>query len=99
MCAYIPTVALDVLKIDTPQMIEVDRLMIEQYHIELIQMMENAGRCLAVVARERFLGQDPQGKKVAVLEDRRGLSTTNCTTNCVHRERGWQRTVHRSCLA
>ena len=67
MRAYIPTVALDVLKIDTPQMIEVDRLMIEQYHIELIQMMENAGRCLAVVARERFLGQDPQGKKVVVL--------------------------------
>jgi len=44
MRAYIPTVALDVLKIDTPQMIEVDRLMIEQYHIELIQMMENAGK-------------------------------------------------------
>ena len=29
--------------ITTEQMIEVDRLMIESYHIELIQMMENAG--------------------------------------------------------
>jgi hypothetical protein len=31
----------------TEQMIEVDRAMIEDYHIELIQMMENAGRNLA----------------------------------------------------
>lgn len=53
--------------IDTPQMIEVDRLMIETYHIDLIQMMENAGRCLAIVAREVFLSGDPQGKKIAVL--------------------------------
>lgn len=28
----------------TAQMIEADRAMIEDYHIELIQMMENAGR-------------------------------------------------------
>ena len=55
------------LKIDTPQMIEVDRLMMEEYHIELIQMMENAGRCLAIVARDRFLEKDPQDKKIAVL--------------------------------
>ena len=33
--------------IDTRQMIEVDRVMIEDLHIELIQMMENAGRNLA----------------------------------------------------
>jgi NAD(P)H-hydrate epimerase len=48
-------------------MIEVDRAMIEDYKIELIQMMENAGRNLAHLARERFLGGDPRGKKVAVL--------------------------------
>ncbi len=53
--------------IDTPQMIEVDRLMVEEYHIELIQMMENAGRCLAILARERFLDNNPRGKKVVVL--------------------------------
>ena len=54
-------------RISTSQMIEVDRLMIEEYHIELIQMMENAGRALAMVARERFCLGDPAEKKVAVL--------------------------------
>lgn len=49
------------------QMMEVDRIMIEDYHIELIQMMENAGRNLAHLARWRFLGGDPRGKRVAVL--------------------------------
>lgn len=51
----------------TEQMIEVDRAMMEDYKIELIQMMENAGRNLAHLARERFLGGDPRGKKVTVL--------------------------------
>lgn len=37
----------DLAWIDTEQMIEVDRVMIEDLHIELIQMMENAGRNLA----------------------------------------------------
>lgn len=36
----------------TAQMIEVDRAMIEDYHIELIQMMENAGRNFAELARQ-----------------------------------------------
>ena len=51
----------------TEQMVEVDRLMIEDLGIELIQMMENAGRNLAHLARERFLGGDPTGKTVVVL--------------------------------
>ena len=51
----------------TSQMIEVDRAMIEDYHIDLIQMMENAGRNLAHLARERFLHGDPRGQKVVVL--------------------------------
>ncbi len=34
-------------ELSTSQMVEVDRLMIEEYGIELIQMMENAGRNLA----------------------------------------------------
>lgn len=63
----IPQIKSDVLKIDTPQMIEVDRLMMEEYHIELIQMMENAGRCLAIVARDVFLDNDPQDKNICVL--------------------------------
>jgi len=65
--AYIKPISVDFLKIDTPQMIEVDRLMMDGYHIELIQMMENAGRCLAIVAREVFLNKDPQNKKIVVL--------------------------------
>jgi NAD(P)H-hydrate epimerase len=51
----------------TAQMVEVDRAMIEDYHIELIQMMENAGRNLAHLARLRFLEGSPPGKRVAVL--------------------------------
>ncbi|MBZ0275841.1 MAG: NAD(P)H-hydrate epimerase [Anaerolineae bacterium] len=53
--------------ITTDQMREVDRLMIEVYHIELIQMMENAGRHLFMLARERFLGNDPRHRQVIVL--------------------------------
>jgi NAD(P)H-hydrate epimerase len=48
-------------------MIEVDRAMIEDFRIELIQMMENAGRNLAHLARARFLGGDPRRKRVIAL--------------------------------
>lgn len=51
----------------TAQMREVDRLMIEEYGIELIQMMENAGRNLAAAGRDLFLAGDPAGRRVAVL--------------------------------
>jgi NAD(P)H-hydrate epimerase len=40
--------------ITTEQMREVDRAMVEDLHIELIQMMENAGRNLAELAMTRF---------------------------------------------
>ena len=50
----------------TEQMAEVDRLMIEEYGILLIQMMENAGRSLAEQAR-RMSGGDLTGVKVAIL--------------------------------
>ncbi len=63
----IPICVEEVPYLTTTQMIEVDRAMMEDYKIELIQMMENAGRNLAHLARERFLGGDPRGKKVAVL--------------------------------
>jgi NAD(P)H-hydrate epimerase len=58
--------------VDTAQMIEVDRAMIEAYHIQLIQMMENAGRNLAHLARQRFLDADPRGKNVVILAGRGG---------------------------
>jgi len=57
----------DIRYLTTDQMIEVDRAMIEDFKIELIQMMENAGRNLASLARERFLDGDPIGKRVVVL--------------------------------
>lgn len=62
-----PTYGDDVPYLTTEQMREVDRAMIEDYHIELIQMMENAGRNLAHLARERFLDGDPRDKRVVVL--------------------------------
>jgi len=51
----------------TAQMQEVDRLMIEKYHIELIQMMENAGRALALTAKLEFFDNRIENKKIAVL--------------------------------
>lgn len=49
----------------TPQMIEVDRLMIEEWGITLIQMMENAGRNLAELSKRLLKGA--QDKKIVVL--------------------------------
>jgi NAD(P)H-hydrate epimerase len=49
------------------QMAEVDRLMVEEFGIHLIQMMENAGRQLAGLARNRFLEGDAVGKQVVLL--------------------------------
>jgi len=63
----IPVYAGEVPFLTTKQMIEVDRAMMEDFRIELVQMMENAGRNLAHLARERFLGGDPRGKHVVVL--------------------------------
>lgn len=62
-----PEPDLPVPDVTTDQMVEVDRAMIEDLRIELIQMMENAGRGLATVARDRFLGGDPRGRTVVVL--------------------------------
>jgi len=63
----IPFYSGEITYLTTDQMIEVDRAMIEDYGIELIQMMENAGRNLAHLARARFLDNDPLGKKVVLL--------------------------------
>jgi NAD(P)H-hydrate epimerase len=53
--------------VTTAQMIEVDRAMIEDYGITLLQMMENAGLALARLARSRFLDDDARGRGVVVL--------------------------------
>ncbi len=58
----IPTVSVD-------QMREVDRLMIKELDIELLQMMENAGRAMTQKAR-RLVGGDVSGAQVVVLAGR-----------------------------
>ena len=58
---------LDVPFITVDQMREVDRAMICDYDILLIQMMENAGRGLAHLARSRFLCGDARARVVVVL--------------------------------
>lgn len=51
--------------ITTAQMAQVDRLMVEEYGILLIQMMENAGRNLAELARRKLGGT--VNRRVTVL--------------------------------
>jgi NAD(P)H-hydrate epimerase len=75
----------------TEQMVEVDRAMIEDFHIELIQMMENAGRNLAHLARVRFLGGDPRGKKVVILAGSGGNG--GGTLVCARRLHNWGASV------
>ena len=57
---------MNVPAITTDQMREVDRLMVETFGISLLQMMENAGRSLAELARRR-LGGNVIGKRIAVI--------------------------------
>jgi NAD(P)H-hydrate epimerase len=64
-CAF--PIELNVPEVTTAQMMEIDRLMIETVDISLIQMMENAGRALALVARTRFLDGEAEGKQIAIL--------------------------------
>lgn len=50
----------------TDQMIEVDRLMVEEWGINLYQMMENAGRNFAELAR-RQMGEAVKSSRVVML--------------------------------
>lgn len=63
----IPWLEGEVPYLTTDQMIEVDRAMMEDFEIDLVRMMENAGRNLAHLARTRFLGGDPRDRTVVVL--------------------------------
>ena len=60
-----------VTSVSVDQMREVDRLMMEEAGISLLQMMENAGRCLATAAR-KMLGGELHGQQVTVLAGRGG---------------------------
>ena len=77
----------DVPFITTDQMREVDRAMIEDYGISLVQMMENAGRNLAQLARQRFLDGDPRGRRVLVLAGTGGNSGGGLV--CARRLSNW----------
>ena len=76
----------------TAQMREVDRAMVEDYRIELIQMMENAGRNLAHLARSRFLEGDPRGTTVVILAGRGGNGGGGLV--CARRLHNWGANVH-----
>ncbi len=66
----LPTLsAADVPTVTREQMREVDRLMVEEYGIQLLQMMENAGFNLADLLR-RYLGGPLTGRRVVVLAGR-----------------------------
>jgi NAD(P)H-hydrate epimerase len=59
-------VHMDVPALTSEQIVEVDWLMVSDYGIELIQMMENAGRSLAELTI-RMLGASPSERSVCVL--------------------------------
>jgi len=64
----IPEISMQLIPaLTSAEMAAVDRVMVEDYGIDLVQMMENAGRALAALARDRFLDGDPQGKTVVIL--------------------------------
>ena len=73
--------------VSTDQMREVDRAMFEDYGIALIQMMENAGRELANLARSRFLDGSPIGRRVVILCGRGGNGGGGLV--CARRLHGW----------
>ena len=58
---------MDIPAITKEQMQEVDHLMIDVYGIQLIQMMENAGRHLARLTKDKFLNGAPIDKTVLLL--------------------------------
>ena len=66
---------------------EVDRIMVEEYGVLLVQMMENAGRALAGLARHRFLDGDARGRSVLVLAGPGGNGGGGLA--CARRLHGW----------
>lgn len=49
------------------QMAAIDRIMIDELGVDVLQLMEVAGRAVAAFARDRMLGGDAEGKRVTVL--------------------------------
>ena len=61
-------------------MARLDRAMMADFRINLIQMMENAGRALAIVVWERFLDSDPEGCRYNGLMKPFRISAALCGT-------------------
>jgi NAD(P)H-hydrate epimerase len=57
----------EIMAITSEQMKLVDELMENKYGINLFQMMENAGRALAILSKSYFMDGLVKGKKIAVL--------------------------------
>jgi NAD(P)H-hydrate epimerase len=59
--------ALPIPALTPDQMSQVDRIMVDDFGVEVLQLMEVAGQAVATWARERFLSGDARGKTVLVL--------------------------------
>ena len=59
--------ALPVPALTPDQMSRVDRIMVDDFGVTVLQLMEAAGQAVAAWARDRFLGGDARGKTVLVL--------------------------------
>lgn len=53
--------------VSAEQMRQVDDLAEGTFHVQLIQMMENAGRSMARLARHRFMGGDVSNRQILIL--------------------------------
>lgn len=82
-----PAIQASLPRLSVAQMVEVDRLMVEEYGILLLQMMEHAGRHLAHLARELSLHGDPRGRRVVVLAGPGGNGGGALV--CARRLAGW----------
>lgn len=60
-------VPVNVPYVTATQMAALDRIITDDLGVDLLQMMENAGRHLAHLARQRFLAGTAQGRQVIVL--------------------------------
>jgi len=80
------------MAVTAEQMAEVDRRAMQVYRISLPQMMENAGRALARVAREHFFEGHAGGARVAVLAGRGGNG--GGAMAAARRLAGWGARVH-----
>ena len=59
--------ALPIPTLTPDQMSQVDRIMVDDFGVTVLQLMEVAGQAVAAWARQRFLGSDARGKTVLVL--------------------------------